>query len=139
PAKEIRWTNPDGDGEFRITVSNPTKEPVTVPALLAAGDRILWGNSLLVIHYGPSYVDKPTVYTCAEYEPNPGPVKPVTLQPGEKVSGVINVLKLPLPDALGGGVALEFMFCLGERGVRKSFYYSFHYHDPIRQRLRSKD
>ncbi|MCS7305502.1 MAG: hypothetical protein NZ602_10405, partial [Thermoguttaceae bacterium] len=139
PAKEIRWTNPDGDGEFRITVSNPTKEPVTVPALLAAGDRILWGNSLLVIQYGPVYTDEPTVYTCAEYEPNPGPVKPVTLQPGEKVSGVINVLKLPLQLKMKGGFGLEFLFCLGERSVRQIFYYSSHYHDPIRERLQSQN
>ena len=53
PVKEIKWTNPDGDGEYKITVTNTTDQPIEVPALLSDGDKILWKESL-VIHGLPA-------------------------------------------------------------------------------------
>ena len=33
PAKAIKFRNPDGDGEYKVTITNPTKAPLTIPAL----------------------------------------------------------------------------------------------------------
>ncbi|MCS7305501.1 MAG: hypothetical protein NZ602_10400 [Thermoguttaceae bacterium] len=128
PAKKLEGFNPDGDGQFRITVSNPTKESVTVPALLAKGDKILWGNSLVVLCQGKAFV-------CPDFQPEVGPVQPVVLPPGESVSGVINVLKIPGIQWPKGADSVVFQFCLGEKSIRRSFYYHSRHHDPIRQNL----
>ncbi|MHC4985149.1 MAG: hypothetical protein ACYTFO_03240, partial [Planctomycetota bacterium] len=52
PAEEIRWTNPDGDGEYTITVTNTTDQALEVPALLTVGGEIAWNESLIVICQG---------------------------------------------------------------------------------------
>ncbi len=36
---------PDGDGEYKITVTNPTDKPLVVPALLSADGKVLWDES----------------------------------------------------------------------------------------------
>ncbi len=131
PVREVQWSNPDGDGEYKITVSNPTKKPLVVPALLTDGKDILWANSIAILCQGRAY-------PCPDFKPNAGPLKPVTLQPGESVSGVVNALKLQGPEWPRGGYRIVFQFCLGEKSVSKSFYYMSRHHDPIRDRLLSK-
>jgi len=125
PKRAIEWTNPDGDGEIRVTVSNPGREPVAIPALLRAGDRILWAESLVIRCGGRTY-------------PAPGShgigVLPesVVLKPGESVSTVVNIFRLHGPDWPGGGNRIEFQFCLGERSAVQSFYYMARHHDRLR-------
>lgn len=131
PVREVQWSNPDGDGEYKVTVSNPTKNPLVVPALLTDGKEILWANSLVILCQGRAY-------PCPDFKLDAGPLKPVTLKPGESVSGVVNALKLQGPEWPRGGYRIVFQFCLGEKGVSKSFYYMARHHDPIRDRLLSK-
>lgn len=49
PEKRHEFRNPFGDGEFKITVTNTTKAPLVVPALLTRGNDILWDASLVVV------------------------------------------------------------------------------------------
>ncbi len=130
PEKEIKWTNPDGDGEYKITVSNPTNQPVTVPALRKIGEKILWNESLIVLCQSKTY-------------PAPGAkglsfeTLPVTLQPGQKVSGIVNPLALEGPSWPKGGYRISFQICLGERSSTQSFYYLSRHHDAIRSKLKA--
>jgi RNA polymerase sigma factor (sigma-70 family) len=131
PKKEVKWGNPDGDGEYRVTVKNVTDQPVTVPALLRAGDKILWDESLVILCQGKVY-------------PVPGArgvketTRPVVLKPGEEVSTVVNALKLEGPAWPRGGYRIEFQFALGEKSTTQSFYYLSRHHDPIRAQLLGK-
>jgi len=130
PEKEIKWTNPDGDGEYKITVSNPTGQPVTVPALRRVGEKILWNESLVVLCQSKTY-------------PAPGAkglsfeTLPVSLQPGQKVSGIVNPLALEGPSWPKGGYRISFQICLGERSSTQSFYYLSRHHDAIRSKLKA--
>ena len=49
PEKSIKWTNPDGDGLYELTVKNTTEVTLNVPALLSVGDRILWNESIVIL------------------------------------------------------------------------------------------
>ena len=129
PEVEIKWTNPDGDGEYKITVGNPTGQPVMVPALRRIGEKILWNESLAILCQGKTY-------------PAPGAkglsfkTVPVTLLPGQKVSGIINPLALEGPNWPKGGYRISFQLCLGERSSTQSFYYMSRHHDGIRSKLK---
>ncbi len=130
PAKSIRWTNPDGDGEYRVTVSNATDKAVAVPALLRHGGRILWEESLVIRCQGKTYrapgsrgVDRPP--------------EPVVLGPRESVSTGVNILRLDGPAWPRGGSRVEFQFCLGERSAIQSFYYMSRHHDRLREDVRA--
>jgi RNA polymerase sigma factor (sigma-70 family) len=131
PKKAIKWQNPDGDGEYRVTVKNVIDKAVTVPALLRAGDKILWDESLVILCQGKAY-------------PVPGArgvkeaTKAVVLKPGEEVSTVVNALKLQGPEWPRGGYRIEFQFVLGEKSATQSFYYFTKHHDPIRAQLLGK-
>jgi len=125
PAKKIKWTNPDGDGEYKLTVTNATDKPIHVPALLAAGDNILWQESLVILCQ-----DK--VYPCPGSKGAPAAVKPAELKPGESASTVVNALRLKGPEWPRGGYRIEFQFCLGELSETKSFYYMSRHHDGLR-------
>ena len=130
PEKKIKWTNPDGDGEYKITVSNPTGQPLTVPALRSIGEKILWDESLVILCQSKTY-------------PAPGAkglsfkTLPVTLQPGQKVSGIVNPLALEGPNWPKGGYRIAFQICLGERSSTQSFYYMSRHHDGIRNKLKT--
>lgn len=128
PAKEIKWTNPDGDGEYRITVTNPTEESVGVPALLSKGDQVLWEESLAIIGQ-----DK--VYPCPGCQGVAGEVQSTEIRPGQSISTVVNVLRLNGPAWPRGGNRIEFRFCLGEMSGTQSFYYLSRHHDKIREGL----
>jgi hypothetical protein len=130
PKNEIQWTNPDGDGEYRITVSNPTDQPLSVPALLRQADKILWEESLVILCQDKTYM-------CPGASGVSGKVESVTLKPGEKVSTVVNALRLNGPEWPQGGYRIEFRFCLGEKSQTMSFYYMSRHHDAIRAALQN--
>ncbi len=125
PPKRIKWTNPDGDGEYRIIVTNETDKPLTVSALLTDGKTILWNESLAILCQGTA-------------RPVPGAKgvkaapKSAVLKPGQTVSTVVNALGLKNVKWPRGGYRIAFQFCLGELSVTKSFYYMSRHHDKIR-------
>jgi len=128
PAKAIKWTNPDGDGQYEITVANPTDKPVIVPALLSRDGRVLWEESLVILCQGKSY-------PCPGAKGVSGKVSPTTLKPGQSIATVVNALRLEGPKWPRGGYRIEFQFCLGEKSRTKSFYYLSRHHDKIRKNL----
>jgi hypothetical protein len=120
--------NPDGDGEYRITVKNTTDKAVALPALLSDGQKILWEESLVILCQGK-------VYTAPGAVGVKQPPQAVTLKPGEAVSTVVNVLRLQGPEWPRGGYRIEFQFALGDRSATQSFYYTSKHHDPLREKL----
>ena len=130
PEAEIKWTNPDGDGEYKITVGNPTTQAVTIPALRRIGGKILWNESVAILCQNKTY-------------PAPGSkglgvaTAPVVLQPGQKVSGIVNPLALEGPSWPKGGYRISFQICLGERSSTQSFYYMSRHHDGVRAKLKA--
>ena len=126
PAKEVKWSNPDGDGLYTITITNETDQPQTVPALLSDDKGILWDESLVILCQDRS-------------RPVPGAKgvkaapKATVLKPKQSVSAVVNTFKLKDIKWPRGGYRVAFQFCLGELSVTKSFYYRSKHHDPIRQ------
>jgi RNA polymerase sigma factor (sigma-70 family) len=131
PKVAVKFANPDGDGEYQVTVKNGTDKPVTVPALLSDGKAPLWDESLVILCQGKSYM-VPGAKGVGKA------ARPTVLKPGESVSGVVNVLKLQGPEWPRGGYRIEFQFCLGEKSVTKSFYYTSRHHDPLREKANEK-
>ena len=125
PTKAIKWTNPDGDGQYKITVTNPTAKPVTIDALRQLGKRILWKESLVILCQGKPYTVPGSIGLLRSTEP-------VTLKPGQSLSTTVNALALEGPSWPKGGYRIEFQFCLGERSSKQSFYYMSRHHDAIR-------
>jgi len=130
PAKEIKWTNPDGDGAYKITVSNPGDKPVLIPALLSADGKILWKSSVLIRCQDKNY-PLPGITAV------PANATPTTLKPGESVSHEVHALALNGPEWPKGGYRIEFQFCLGEKSSTQSFYYMSRHHDGIRDAQQS--
>jgi len=126
PVESIKWTNPDGDGLYKVTVSNPTDQPIKVSALLTDGDNILWNESLLILCQDKYY----TIPGCKGVTSEN--VRPVTLAPGEKVSTEINAFLLEGPNWPQGGYRIKFEFTLGEKSEVASFYYMTRHHEKIR-------
>ncbi len=127
PKVDIKWTNPDGDGEYRITVTNTTDKPLAVPALLSSGGHVLWTESLLIICQGKTYL-------CPGSRGVSGKVTPTTLQAHQSLSTAVNVLALQGPQWPQGGYRIEFRFCLGEQSRSVSLYYMSRHHDALRQK-----
>ncbi|MCX6880656.1 MAG: hypothetical protein NTW21_43645 [Verrucomicrobia bacterium] len=125
PAKSIQWTNPDGDGDYEITVSNKSGGPLKVPALLTDGKDLQWANSLAILCQGKAYPAPACKTGLAKLEP-------AELQPGQSVTGTVNALALSGPDWPQGGSRISFQFCMGEKSVSHSFYYMSRHHDAIR-------
>lgn len=125
PTKAIKWTNPDGDGQYKITVTNPTDKPVKIDALRQAGKRILWKESLAILCQGKPYTVPGSIGLLR-------PTEAVTLKAGQSISTVVNALALVGPAWPKGGYRIEFQFCLGERSSKQSFYYMSRHHDAIR-------
>jgi hypothetical protein len=128
--KPIQYTNPDGDGEYRLTVTNTTDKPLSVPALLTDGKEILWDNSVVV-----RCQDK--TYTLPGYRKGLEKLESVTLKPGEHVSGVVNILSLEGPRWPQGGYRIGFQFCLGEKSVSHEFYYMTKHHGKLREEMKA--
>jgi hypothetical protein len=127
PEHQKKWTNPDGDGLFKITVTNPTDKPLTVPALLQLEGEIQWDQSMLLLYPRDQVTTLPGAAKLSK------PLAPVVLQPGQSVSTTINVLKIQGPQWPRGGSRLTFTFALGEHGSTHSFYYLSRHHDRLRQ------
>lgn len=126
PPKAIKWTNPDGDGEYEITIANPTDKPIVVPALLNQDGRVLWEESLVILCQGKAYA-------CPGAKGVSGKAGPTTIKPGQSIATVVNALRLEGPEWPRGGYRIEFQFCLGEKSQTKSFYYMSRHHDGIRK------
>jgi hypothetical protein len=131
PVKKVKFSNPDGDGQYKITLTNTTEKPVMVPALRRAQGEPLWLESIVILCQKKTY-------------PAPGsqglssPTEPVVLKPGESVSTIVNALTLQGPEWPRGGYRIAFQFCLGEQSNVQSFYYMSRHHDPIREKLLKK-
>jgi hypothetical protein len=134
PVKKIKWTNSDGDGLYKVTVTNPTKRPLIVHALLKDGDRILWNESIAMI----CNKAKPGVQPAPGCKKVPKTVDRVILQPGQSVSGQINVFGLKGVEWPRGGYRIEFMFALGEKSAKHSFYYLSRHHDKVRDKVQAE-
>jgi hypothetical protein len=130
PKVKLKYGNPDGDGEFKLTVKNPTDKEVTVPALLTDGKNILWKECLLILCQGKTYIIPGSKGVSS-------PVKGVVLGPGKSVSTVVNALALKGPEWPRGGYRIEFLFALGEKSATQSFYYLSKHHDPIRDKAQA--
>jgi hypothetical protein len=126
PMKGRRGFNRDGDGPYTITITNETDKPILIPALLHDGKDTLWAESLVILCQGKAH-------------PAPGArglatvPKIVRLQPKRSISTVVNVLRMKNVKWPGGGDRVEFLFCLGELNVDKSFYYMSQHHDKLRK------
>ncbi|MCY2925901.1 MAG: hypothetical protein NT031_10765 [Planctomycetota bacterium] len=128
PVKSIQWTNPDGDGEYKLTLTNPTDQPLTIPALLTQDGKILWRESIVILCQ-----DK--AYPCPGSRGVAGKVASLVLKPKESASTVVNALALQGPDWPQGGYRIEFTFCLGQKAKTMSFYYMARHHDGLRAAL----
>lgn len=131
PVKKLQFSNPDGDGEFKITVKNDTDQEVEVPALLTDGKTIRWDESLVLRTQDKSY-------PIPGSKGNVAGLKPVVLKAGESVSGTTHIFAIDGPQWPRGGYRIEFQFCLGERSATHSFYYFSKHHDPIREAVQKK-
>ncbi|MHC4561356.1 MAG: hypothetical protein ACYS8X_01130 [Planctomycetota bacterium] len=132
PKEAIKWTNPDGDGEYTITVTNTTDEAADVPALLSDDSGILWNESLVIIC-------QKSARPAPLAEGVSGETKPTRLEAGESVSTVINALRLANVAWPRGGYRIAFTFCLGELATAESFYYLSRHHDVIREGLKESE
>ena len=128
PIVAIQWTNPDGDGEYKLTLTNPTDKPLTIPALLTQDGKILWRESIVILC-------QDRAYPCPGSRGVAGKVASLVLKPKESVSTVVNALALQGPEWPQGGYRIEFTFCLGEKAKTMSFYYMFRHHDALREAL----
>lgn len=126
PAKKIKWTNPDGDGIYIVTVTNKSDKAVTVPALLGNDGGAAFGESVAIRVQGEAYPAPGATGTGSG-------LTPVPLNPGESVSGEINALALVGPEWPRGGYRITFQFLLGELSASHSFYYMSRHHDGIRK------
>ncbi len=127
PAVEVQWSNPDGDGQYRISVTNSSDKAVDVPALLSDETGILWTQSLLVFCQGKAQALPDAAALKAG-------IKATRLEPRQTVSTVVNILTLPDIDWPRGGYRISFTFCLGELASTQSFYYMSRHHDPLRRK-----
>jgi hypothetical protein len=131
PAKSIQWTNPDGDGEYTITVTNTTDKALDVPALLSDESGIRWDLSLLATCQGKA---QPALPVAALK----GTPKATHLEAGKSVTTTVNALRLKGLEWPRGGYRIEFTFCLGEAAASHSFYYTSKYHDAISDRVQKE-
>ncbi len=56
PKESIEWINPDGDGEYKVTVTNITHKPASIPALLFDGKTPQWAESMVIRCDGRTYL-----------------------------------------------------------------------------------
>ena len=149
PGGWYEWTNPDGDGEYRLTLTNTGAQgDVVVPALLSVGGEPCWSASLLVEHerrchpllppgHAPHHAPRASTPPAALAGKV---VQPTTLGPGESLSTTVNVLALEGPAWPRGGSRLEFNFWLGEMSCGPfSLYYTSSHHDVLRKEMGCAD
>ena len=127
----IKWTNPDGDGEYELTVTNTNKTPVTVDALRVDPDdkKILWNDSVKIVCQDKARTLPPSGEAAEK-------TQPLRLKPGQSVTGKVNAFamrggQIKWPR---GGYRIEFRFAVGELAATESFYYRSKHHDAIRDK-----
>jgi hypothetical protein len=135
PAQAIKWTNPDGDGEYELTVTNTSKKPVQVQALRVDRDgQVLWNDCVKTFCNGTLYLLPASGIADAK-------TKPLTLAAGSSVSGTVNLFAMQDGGKIRwprGGYRVEFRIALGEKAATKSFYYLSRHHDAIRAAAQKK-
>jgi len=130
PAGFKEFRNPYGDGKFRVSVANASDKAVTVPALFTDGKQVLWASSLVIL--GPDGASPDSVFLLPADAGAGDEIKPVTLQPGERLDAEVNTLRLQGVSWPRGGSRVYFRFCLGELAAADFFYYFSAHHDPLR-------
>lgn len=130
PAEPRKYQNDYGDGKFRVTLTNTSDRPVTVPALLTDGRTIFWEDSLFLMTQSQPHLLLGAGRATA--------ARPVELKPGESVSTEIDTLLAEGVDWPRGGQRVYFDFVLGEKSVPNFFYYFSRLHDPMREEARRR-
>ncbi len=125
PEDAKKYVNPDGDGKFRIIVKNETKKELRAPAIVASEEKVRWRQSIFLISQGRTHLLPGT-------ESPRLPLHPASLEAGEKISTVIDLLPLETVDWPGGAWNVNFTFCIGDRCKKSTFYYKSDYHDALR-------
>lgn len=126
------YQNPDGDGVFKLIVTNNSNHPVEIPALLrdSHSKKILWEESIFVItdtgnHFFPGHGQARDV-------------EPVELEPEQSVSVQLDTLTLHGLAWPQGGWRLHLRFCLGDKAVEGNYYYFTNHHESIRKKSAKK-
>lgn len=123
PSDAQEYTNPYGDGQFKITVTNTGSQPALTPVFRDAHGVLQLEASAVVATDGH--------YMAFPEAPIAGPVEFVTLKPGESVSGVVDTLKLQGVEWPRGGSRVYFSFCYGNLVAANFFYYYSSTHDAL--------
>ena len=131
-AQTKEYQNPDGDGIFKLTVTNNSNRPVEIPALLrdTHSKKILWEESVFVItdagnHFFPGHGQARDV-------------EPTILEPHENVSTKLDTLTLHGLSWPQGGWRLNLRFCLGDKATEGNYYYFTDHHEPLRKKAKKK-
>lgn len=126
PPNAKPFENPYGDGEFKLILTNTGTETVTIEPLRQLNNQILWDESVVAVSG-----NIPFVFDV----PMPSGTTPVSLKPGESVSGSINTLLLRDLNWPNGGSRVHFLFAIGQAKSQGFFYYYSKTHDPLRQSI----
>lgn len=129
PEQELQWTNPDGDGDYRVTLKNTTDAPVTIEALPARDGEALWVESVILQIQHRAYPAPGATGNWTDTEP-------AVLAPGESISGVIRAISVKGPQWPRGGNRVVINFILGDQMRSESFYYMSNHHDELRKSAR---
>ena len=125
PETEIEWTNPDGDGDYEITLTNTTEQPVTLQALPARDGTPLWAEAVILQIQHRAYPAPGATGNWADTEAT-------HLPPGESISGILRPISVEGPQWPRGGSRVILTFLLAERMHTESFYYMSRHHDDLR-------
>lgn len=124
PPKNFKeYQNSYGDGMFKVSLTNTSREIQTIDPVRVIDGKILWEQAIVAV------IDKAAhVFSAAM----PAGTKPLTLKPGETVTGEINTLTLKNIDWPRGGSRVYFVFAIGQAMKSNFFYYYSSLHDPMR-------
>jgi hypothetical protein len=125
PKNPQKFRNDYGDGQFKVTLTNPLDKPVDVPALLTDGKQVFWADSLVVIEGATPHLLPGAGALTRD-------VTPVHLDAGQSVSTVIDTLPLNGIRWPRGGSRVHFQFALGDLSASNFFYYFSDLHDRMR-------
>ena len=101
PKKPVKWSNPYGDGRFRVVITNSGKQPAHVPAVFA---------------YSP--------YGSKQVRPA------AVMAPGASQTFEVDALELPWKN-LPGGARLTITVQAADKSVSSFFYFSYNHHMPM--------
>ena len=131
-AQTKEYQNPDGDGVFKLTVTNNSNRPIEIPALLRdrRSKKVLWEESVFVItdagnHFFPGHGQARDV-------------EATLLEPHESISTKLDTLTLHGLSWPQGGWRLNLRFCLGDQATEGNYYYFTDHHESIRKKAEKK-